>query len=133
MNDPHSFDDLVAMLRNHADGVYAYEAAAELVIRHKTWLRRADFADNFVTVDLDFDEVPLASIDWPSAIDALDNGLLPCSGSEANVLRIASSIATGAPISLGVAVSGLDTTNLTAVLVAIAHAGGYRNTEVTLS
>lgn len=87
---------------------------------------------HLITVTHDEDGDGYADINWPAAIDSLDNTLLPCSGSEANMLRIAASLAGQTPITIGTAVSGLDTRNVTLVLKAIAHASGYRNAGVSL-
>jgi hypothetical protein len=128
----YGFNELAGMLLAAAGGLHTSEAAAELVIAHQAWLLRANFTTNFITVTHDDDVDGYADINWPAAIDALDNGLLPCSGSEANMLRIAASLAGQAPITIGTAVSGLDTRNITLVLKAIARASGYRNAGVSL-
>jgi hypothetical protein len=130
----YGFNELAGMLLAAAGGLHTSEAAAELVIAHQTWLFRTDFTTTFITVthDDDGDGDGYADINWSAALDALDAGLLPCSGSEANMLRIAASLAGPNPITIGTAVSGLDTRNVTLVLNAIAHASGYRNTEVSL-
>ena len=46
------------------------------------------------------------------------------SGSAIRVLRIAASLATGIPVDLGDAVTGLDRHNLALVLAALSHANG---------
>jgi hypothetical protein len=43
---------------------------------------------------------PMAAIDWPTAITALDEGGLPASGGERRVLRLAASLADGIPVDL---------------------------------
>jgi len=70
--------------------------------------------------------MPLAIVDWPAVVGALEAGRLPCSGSEGQVLRITASIAAGIPVALGEAVSGLDDRNLGLVAAAVLHAGGRR-------
>lgn len=55
----------------------------------------------------------MASIDWEAAISALDAGELPCSNGERRVLRLAASIAAGAPVSLGNTLTGIDDRNAT--------------------
>ena len=69
----------------------------------------------------------LAALDWEAPVAALEAGQMPCSDSEAQVLRIAASIADGVRLDLGNAVSGLDETNLELVTAAMARAGGHRN------
>lgn len=72
---------LAAALRNHAQGLYCLEAAAELLIA-QSWLHRADFTSQFVTFEHGLPgSQPTAIVDWPAAITALDAGDLPCSAS----------------------------------------------------
>ncbi|MEV5741603.1 hypothetical protein AB0L30_16280 [Microbispora rosea] len=121
--------DLAEALRRWANGTYATEAAAELLIRHDYWPDRPDFrrlALRYVTKTSD--GLPLAFIDWRAARAALKAGRLPCSSSEAAVLRLALSLATSAPVDLGEAVSSLDVTNIARVCAAIRHAAGDRST-----
>ena len=102
-----------------------------MLIGHQTWLVRADFTSGYITIRDGLGDARLADVDYLSAVGALDKGELPCSGSEANVLRIAASLASGvATINLGQAVGGLDVANTALVLTAIAHANGYPYTEV---
>jgi hypothetical protein len=112
--------ELPAGLRAHASGLYSLEAAAELIIGHRTWLRHTDFTA-FITTG-----TALASIDWPAAITALDTGGLPCSGSEQRILRLAASLADGIPVSLHDALTGLDDHNINLVTTAVLHASGRR-------
>jgi hypothetical protein len=74
----------------------------------------------------------LALVDWQAAVRALDAGRLACSGSEAQVLRLAASIAEGVPVDLGAAVTGLDQTNIALVARAVLHAGGRCQAVVTV-
>ncbi|WP_329258737.1 hypothetical protein OG417_21320 [Actinoallomurus sp. NBC_01490] len=127
----YDFTELAAMLRTYAHGIYPLEAATELLIAHQTWLLRTDFTTGFITVHHDT-AGSFADVDFISAAQALDAGDLPCSGSEAKMLRIAASLASNTTITLGQAVGGLDSRNTSLVLTAIAHANGYGNTEVRL-
>jgi hypothetical protein len=128
----YDFTELAAMLRTYAHGIHPWEAATELLIAHETWLLRTDFTTDFITVHHDR-LGGSASVDFISAVQALDGGDLPCSGSEANVLRIAASLATNTiPVNLGQVMAGLDIRNMRLVLEAVAHANGYGNTEVRL-
>jgi hypothetical protein len=122
--------ELAEALRRWADGTYATEAAAELLIRHGYWPEHADFrrlALRYVTKTSD--GLPLAVIDWRAARAALTAGRLPCSScSEAAVLRLALSLATSAPVDLGEAISTLDAANIARICAAIRHAAGDRST-----
>ena len=102
--------ELTPMLRAHARGWYPAEAAAELLIRHDVWLLRGDFVHAHVHAEpapsMATNEM-WAWVDWEEAIVALDAGVLPCSGSEARILRIAASIGAGVLINLGESLSRL--------------------------
>ena len=107
--------------------MYADEAAVELLIGHQRWLDRDDFVDGFVETGEGWsDGRPMAWVDWPAAVAALDTGRLVCSGSEAGVLRVAASIAAGGRVDLGDVLAGLDGRNLVLVAAAVLHAGGHR-------
>ncbi|SRR6266568_4721700 len=110
-------------LRARASGIHPHEAGTSLIIGCGCWLHREDFTSRFITIGDDGD-VPMASIDWDAAINALDAGELPCSGGERRVLRLAASIAAGTPVSLGDALPGIDDRNATLVVQAVAHAAG---------
>ena len=126
-------EDLAAALRAGARGLYAAEAAVELLIGHGRWLERADFVELFVETDVGLsDDTPMAWVDWEAAVAALAAGGLPCSDSEAGVLRLAASLAVGGPVDLRDAVFGLDERNLVLVATAVLHAGGHRDAAVCL-
>lgn len=116
----------MAGLRAQAQGLYVDEAAAELLIGHRVWLDRGDFVDGFVEVAPGLGETVMAVVDWQAAVEALEAGRLPCSDSEAGMLRVAASLAAGAPVDLGEALTGLDEFNLGLVAAAVTHAGGRR-------
>ncbi|MFF5110415.1 hypothetical protein [Streptosporangium sp. NPDC000509] len=119
---------LMEAARAWARGSYAMEAAVELLIHHGAWLYRSDFLRMAVEyAPAGYSRIPLAVISWDTLYAALCNGLLPCSNSEAAVLRIALSIAAGHPVDLGPAITRLDTINLAYVLAAVRHAGGDRS------
>jgi hypothetical protein len=64
-------------------------------------------------------------IRWRAAIHALGTGLLPCTGSEQAVLRIAASLGDPAiPVRLRQVPGGLDRRNITLVTAAITAANG---------
>jgi hypothetical protein len=118
--------DLTAALRAHAQGLYCLQAAVELLISHGSWLRRKDFLHYMHTAPDLTDHTPTAPIHWPEAINALDQGQLPCSSSEASMLRLAASLAEGVPIDLRDALTSLDSSNAELVSHAVKHASGYR-------
>jgi hypothetical protein len=116
---------LPAALRAHAEGAYACEAATELLIAHDSWLRRRDFLTRFVhTSSGSAGGTPVAAVDWPAAITALDAGHLPCSSGENRILKIIASLAEGIPVDLRDALTGLDASNLDLVTRAVRRAGG---------
>ena len=122
-------DDLAPMLRAWASGMFASEAAVELLIAHDVWPRRRDFL--FTLVDAIDDGwgprgsvVPMAAIDW----DRVEAFLMsaPASSSEISVLRCAASLAGAAVnVPLRDATAALDETNAARVLNAIAHRCGW--------
>ena len=119
-------EDLVAALRVQAKGNFSAEAAIELLIEHQTWLSRRDFVSEAVElVDGARGEMPMAFVDWPTAIEALESGRLACSSSEGQILRIAASIAEGIPVDLRDATCGLDRANARHVAGALVHAAGH--------
>ena len=77
-------------------------------------------------------DAPYAVISWDTIHSAMYNGLLPCSGAEAAILRIALSLAEGHPVDLGPAIIRLDKRNLMYVLAAIRHASGDRSSWGTI-
>lgn len=109
------------------------EAAVELLIGHGRWLARADFIEGFVETGAGLsDGTPMAWIDWEAAVAASQAGGLPCSDSEAGVLRLAASLAEGGLVDLRDAVGGLDGGNLVLAATAVLHAGGHRDAAVAL-
>ena len=121
------------MLRADAWGAYAAEAAVELLIAHEWWLHRDDFVNTFVATDPTGSDMPAAWIDWTGAVAALDAGRLPSSSGEAQILRVAASIAAGVPVDLRQALTGLDGDTVPLVARAVAHAGGHRDATITLA
>jgi hypothetical protein len=118
--------DLAAALRAHARGLHHLEATAELLIGHATWLHRRDFLHTFVHTAPTPAGTPMAVINWPGAVAALDRGGLPCSSGESRILRLAASLADGIPVDLHDALTGLDADNAELVSHAIDHATGRR-------
>ena len=126
INTPAATDPPLAdQLRAWARGIYPDEAGVELLIGHAVFLHRADFTSRFITTPASSDGTPLAVIDWPAAIAALD-GCLPCSGGENRMLRLAASLAAGIPVSLRDALTGIDGHGTQLVINAVLHASGHR-------
>lgn len=122
---------LIEAARSWARGSYSTEAAVELLIQHETWLHRSDFLRMGVEyAPAYYSGTSYAVFCWDTIHTGLSNGLLPCSNSEAAILRIALSLAEGHPVDLGPAISRLDRTNLSYVLAAIRHAAGDRSAWV---
>lgn len=115
-----TLDDLAAGLRAWATGSYSTEAAVELLIAHQAWLRRADFHEALI-IDPDCD---LIAIDWEHAVRIAEAA--PASGSETRILQLAVSLA-GQPVTAPLCdlIIGLDTTNTTHALNAIARCAGW--------
>ena len=118
---------LAAALRACAAGLYCGEAGTELLIRHGAFLRRDDFSA-FICEGTSITDgaTPMASIDWETAIAALNAGNLPASSGERSVLQLAASIAAGTPVTLRDTITSLDSANLELLLTAIRHAAGHR-------
>jgi hypothetical protein len=108
-----------------AKGLLVCEAAVELLIGHRCWLVRDDF---LVHVEFcgGFHGELMAAIDWRAAWTALEDGHLPCSSGERQILRVVVSIAEGVSIDLRDAVSCLDAVNSVLVARAVLAAGGHR-------
>jgi len=103
-----------------ASGLYALEAATGLIIAHRCWAERDDFAC-FI-----HHGAGTAAIDREAAITALDAGGLPGSGREKRMLRLAASLADDIPVSLGDAITGIDEHNVAILANAVLHASGRR-------
>ena len=107
--------------------LFSLEAAVELLIGHRSWLSREDFVETAVECGRGLaDGTVMAAVDWESAIAALDDGRLPCSGGEGQMLRIAASIAGGVLVDLRETVTGLDEGNAILAARAVCHAAGCR-------
>lgn len=126
-------DQLTAMLRAWASGLYSDEAATDLLIAHRVWLTRLDFLTTCVdAIDDGWTRdgtTPMASIDWDRAAHVADQA--SCSTSEAAVLRLAASLAGTGTGSLADLARGLDATNTARLLDAIAHSAGWHQHGIT--
>jgi hypothetical protein len=114
---------LAAALHAHARGLYCDEAAAELLIA-QSWLRRPDFASQFITVHPGIpDGQPMAVVDWAAAVAALGTSM-PSSEGEQRMLRITASMGGGIPVDLRDTLTGIDDQNVQLLLRAVRHASG---------
>jgi len=114
---------LAAGLRACAQGLCCAQAAAELLIA-QSWLDRADFTSQFITLYPGPGGGPAAVvIDWAAVTGALDAGL-PCSGGERRMLQLTASLAGGIPVDLCDTITGLDDRNIALLLAAIRRASG---------
>jgi hypothetical protein len=103
-----------------------------LVIGHRWWLVRDDFLV-YVESCRGFHGEAMAAIDWRAAWTAMEDGHLPCSSGERQILRVAASIAEGVPIDLCDAVTGLDAVNGVRVARAVLAAGGQHEAAAALA
>jgi hypothetical protein len=114
---------LPGLLRAHAAGLLADTAAVDLLVTHRYWLHRPAFTARFVhPITASDGRCTGAWIDWPAAITALQRGELPCSSSQADMLRIAASLGAALPVILRDVLGGLDRANIAAVRAAITAA-----------
>ncbi len=74
-----------------------------------------------------------AAIDWAAATAALDAGILPCSGGERRILRLATSLAAGLPVDLRDAITGLDKRKPALAIKAFMHASGQRPPRIMIA
>lgn len=121
--------DLAAALRHHAAGIDAHFAAVDLLIDHGIFLGRSAFREEFVRVVRCTSfcaHTYGAYIRWGAAVTALNQHRLPCSSSEADILRIAASLGADVPVRLGRVLGVLDTTNIGRIADAITLANGSR-------
>jgi len=120
------FEDLAEAIRAWAKGWLPTEAAAELLIGHRTWLLRQDFLDVAVEAGWEvFRDRQVAAVDFAAAADAVQ-GVLPCSDGERQVLLVAASIAEGIPVDLREAALCMDAVNAARAARAVCHAAGCR-------
>jgi hypothetical protein len=114
---------LPGYLRGHAAGLHRQVAAIELLADHGVRIGRLA-GHSLIAVERRRGYA-LASIDWDHALLALAEGMLPCSGSEATILKIAASLACGEPVSLGPELTGLDIANAWRVTTAVWDTTGH--------
>jgi hypothetical protein len=112
-------DELIDALHEHGVGITAETAAVDLLANHRVWLTRPDFVRFIQHGRCHSTGKPIAMIRWRAAHLALAHGELPCSSAEAHILRIATSLAIGVPISLKKVLGCLDHRNIARVVRAI--------------
>jgi hypothetical protein len=116
---------LAALLRGTAAGMLAGTAAADLIIAHGRFLPDPAFRRIIAAGTPVADGQPFAVIRWNAVVWALENGHLPCTGSERAVLLTAASLAgPGITISLRECPGSLDRRNIALVAGAIIAANG---------
>ena len=120
--NPDQHARLVEALHEHAVGITAQVAAVDLLVNHRVWLTRPDFTPFIPHGRCHATGEPMAMIRWRAAVTALGQGRLPCSSSEAGILRIAASLGAGVPVRLRDVLGCLDHRNLAHVVRAIALA-----------
>src|SRR5262245_53221092 len=121
MNHHHA-TRLVAALHEHALGLTAEVAAVDLIATHRVWLTRPDFGPFIQHGGCHATGAPMALIRWRAAVTALGQGRLPCSSSEADILRIAASLGASVPVRLRDVLGCLDHRNIALVTKAVAVA-----------
>ena len=117
-----------------AKGLLCLEAAVELLIGNRSWLFREDFLE--IAVEFGWEvsgRRPMAAVDFVAVAGALEAGVLPCSGGEGRVLRIAASIAEGVPVDMREAVTGLDEDDAVLAAAAVLRAAGHRGLRGAVS
>lgn len=122
--------DLAEALRYHASGLDAEFAAVNLLNDHGIFLNRSAFRDEFVRAARTWVGCAwpyTARIRWGAAVTAIDQHRLPCSSSEADILRIAASLGGNVPVRLRRVLGVLDNTNIARVIGAILIANCSRS------
>jgi hypothetical protein len=114
--------DLATALYDHAAGIDAHTAAINLIISHGIFLTRPEFEHEFVRVARC--HPTCAYIRWGAAVTALNQHRLPCSTSEAGVLRIAASLGGDVPVRLRRVLGRFDHANIPRITDAITLANG---------
>jgi hypothetical protein len=116
---------LALLLHDTATGICADAAAVELICSHGHFLHQPGFRRIIAAGPAIGSGEPAAVIRWRAAVHALDRGLLPCSSSEAAILRVAASLGDDAvPVHLRSVLGSLDRRNITLVTAALAAANG---------
>jgi len=116
---------LACLLEDTAAGLCADTAAVALITAHDHFLHQPGFRRIIAAGSSICSREPVAVIRWKAAIHALETGLLPCTGSEQAILRIAASLGDDTiPVRLRSVLGSLDSRNITLVTTAITAANG---------
>jgi hypothetical protein len=116
---------LACLLADTAAGICADTATVALITGHDHFLHQPGFRRIIAAGSSISSGEPIAVIRWRAAIHALENGLLPSTGSEQAILRIAASLGDDdIPVRLRSVLGGLDRRNITLVTAAITAANG---------
>jgi hypothetical protein len=113
---------LVEALHEHAIGITAQVAAVDLLANHRVWLNGSRLRPVHSAWPLPRHRRAHSHDQVAVAITALGQGRLPCSSSDADVLRIAASLGAGVPVRLRDVLGCLDHRNIAHVVRAIAWA-----------
>jgi hypothetical protein len=113
-------------------GLLTYQAAVELLIGHRWWLVRDGFP-SCVECCRGFGGEAMAAIDWRAVWVAVQDGHLPCSRREGQVLRVAVSTAEGIPVDLREVATCVDAVNGVLVAWAVLAAGGHGGAAAALA
>jgi hypothetical protein len=115
---------LALLLEDTAAGICADAAAVELICSHGHFLHSRAFR-RIIAAGSSIGGEPVAVIRWRAAVHALEAGLLPCTRSEAAVLKIAASLGDDAvAVHLRTVAGSLDSRNIALVTAAITAANG---------
>ncbi|WP_406168497.1 hypothetical protein [Streptomyces sp. NBC_00996] len=121
-DDSWTAEELEGVLRQTADGNPTMTAAVDLLATHGIWLPRIAGREDLMVTD---ETGEVYDLDWPTIADAVNELTLIGSGSELRILGFAAALACDrVSVRLGDAVTGLDATNLSLLLHAIATANG---------
>ena len=117
---------LALLLEDTAAGICADTAAVQLICAHGHFLHQPAFRRIIAAGSCIGSGEPVAVIRWRAAVHALEAGLLPCSRTEAAVLRFAASLGDddAPPVHLRSVLGGLDQRNIALLTAAITAANG---------
>jgi hypothetical protein len=116
---------LALLLEDTAAGICADAAAVGLICSHGHFLHQPGFRRIIAAGSSTWSGEPAAVIRWRAAMHALQAGLLPCTRTEAAVLKIAASLGDDAvAVHLRRVLGGLDSRNIALVTTAITTANG---------
>jgi hypothetical protein len=122
-------DRLEEFLWSGASSIFLQEAAVRLIIRHGYWLGDSEFLRYVEFFPGDPDS---AGIHWQDALDALDRGDFKVDEEDANILRLAGSIATGYRVTIGWLVETLSRDAVKHFAEAVLYADGILEAKVTI-